>query len=89
MVGVVATFAVATLRHATLLALPDFAARFRWFVDNKPEYAGHVCPVNADGTVLLSVIEPAKLRRVLTHCLDPAEPRPRRAATGVGRPGPP
>jgi hypothetical protein len=73
MVGVVAAFAVTTLRHATLANLPDFATRFRWFVDNKPAYAGHVGPVNAAGTVLLSVIEPGKLRRVLAHCLEPDE----------------
>jgi hypothetical protein len=73
MVGVVAVFAVTTLRHATLTALPDFAARFRWFVDHKPADACHVGPVNEAGSVLLSVIEPEKLRRVLGHCLDPAE----------------
>ena len=73
MVGVIAVFAVATLRRETLESLPHFATRLRWFVDNKSEYAGHVGPTNDQGVMLLSVIGPDKLNRVLAHCLDPEE----------------
>src|SRR5689334_4456162 len=42
MVGLLPLAATTTLGRATLDALPDFAARFHWFLDHKPAYRGVV-----------------------------------------------
>ncbi|HET9077325.1 MAG TPA: hypothetical protein VFN68_10350, partial [Acidimicrobiales bacterium] len=76
MVGVVALFAVTVLDGDVLARLPSFTRRMHWFVDNKPEYAEHclhsAVPSGADRH-MLSILTPDRLRRVLGHCLDPAE----------------
>jgi hypothetical protein len=76
MVGIVALFAVTVLSQATIDKLPTFAARWRWFVENKPQYAAHVGhPSEVDGEqrLLLSVVDGDQLRRVLARVLDPEE----------------
>jgi hypothetical protein len=76
MVGVVAVFAVTTIDGDVLKRLPQFAARMRWFLANKPAFArcvAHIAdPMTGDGR-LLSVVDPDHLRRVLRRVLDEAE----------------
>jgi len=47
-----------------------------WFVDTKPQYARHVAHMTEPGhadRLLLSVVDSARLERVLARCLDPEE----------------
>ena len=76
MVGVVALFAVTVLEPDVLARLPSFARRLEWFVTNKPEYAEHISHTMVPGhgdRLLLSIVEPDRLRRVLRYVLDPDE----------------
>src|SRR5207244_9678757 len=76
MVGLIPLFATQTLGRGTLEALPDFAARFQWFVANKPEYEDVVGNVNVLGERegrLLSIVSPERLRRILATMLDESE----------------
>ncbi|HEX3540017.1 MAG TPA: hypothetical protein VHT75_06180 [Acidimicrobiales bacterium] len=73
MVGVVATFAVTTLKSDVLAKLPQFASRMNWFLANKPAFANcvaHIADPQMGAARLLSVVGPDHLRRVLTKVLD-------------------
>jgi hypothetical protein len=73
---VVALFAVTVLNPALLARLPSFAARLRWFIDNRPDYAVHCEHVTVPGEgdrLLLSIVDETRLRRVLSRVLDPDE----------------
>ncbi|MDQ1419987.1 MAG: hypothetical protein QOJ52_1949 [Acidimicrobiaceae bacterium] len=76
MVGLVSLFAVTRLDATTLERLPQFAARMRWFLTNKPAYANcvaHIADPQARDARLLSVVSPVHLRRILSRVLDEAE----------------
>ncbi|HET9731775.1 MAG TPA: hypothetical protein VFP54_03785 [Acidimicrobiales bacterium] len=76
MVGVVALFGATVLEPDVLDRLPAFARRLDWFVRNKPQYAGHIRHALVPGQgdrLLLSVVDPERLRRVLGYVLDPSE----------------
>jgi len=76
MVGLLPLCATTTLGEATLDRLPDFAARFRWFLANKPQYCGVVGETHVrDGHLgrLLSVVDGDRLVRVLAALLDEGE----------------
>jgi hypothetical protein len=76
MVGLIPLFAVTTLGEATLARLPEFAARFHWFLDNHPEYGdviGHVHAIGANEGRLLSIVGPDRLPRLLHYLLDEDE----------------
>jgi len=76
MVGLLPLAATTTLGEATLEALPDFAARFRWFTEHKPAYRGVVGATHArDGALgrQLSVVDEQRLVRILTTMLDERE----------------
>lgn len=73
MVGLVPLFAVAVLDQATLDRHPDFAARVRWFAENKPKYSAVFTAFAASTTSpaqLLSIVDPERLRRILQTVLD-------------------
>lgn len=83
MVGIVALFAVTVLDQSTIDKLETFAARWRWFVDNKPEYASHVGrPNHVDGEarLLLSVVDGAQLRQLARPHMVSAQLRAHRVA---------
>lgn len=76
MVGLIPLFAVTTLGRRTLEELPDFAARMRWFLEHKPQYADVVAHVHRLGVHegrLLSVVSPERLARMLRLILDAEE----------------
>ena len=76
MVGVVPLFAVTIVEPDVREALPGFAERMRWFIENKPQFtecAAHVDVPGQGGRRLLSIVGPDRLRRVLSRLLDPAE----------------
>jgi hypothetical protein len=74
-VGLLPLVAATTIGPGTMAALPDFAARLQWFVEHLP--LGHVVqhtesPAHA-GWRMLSIVDEAKLRRLLDPMLDPDE----------------
>jgi mannosylglycerate hydrolase MGH1-like protein len=76
MVGVVPLFAVTIVEPEVREALPGFAERMRWFIENKPQFAecaAHVDIPGQGGRRMLSIVGPDRLRRVLNRLLDPAE----------------
>src|SRR5262249_22627146 len=76
LVGLVPLFTAEVLSAETLERLPDFAARFHWFLANRPELASHVTTSRDTGGAthhLLSVPSRERLERVLRYVLDEAE----------------
>jgi len=76
MVGLLPLCATTTLGRATLDRLPDFAARYRWFLAHKPRYRGVVGETHVrDGAEgrLLSIVDGRRLVRILSVMLDPSE----------------
>ena len=76
MVGLIPLFAVETLEPELLAKLPAFRRRLEWFLDNRPDLIdGCACmrKVGRSGRRLLSIVEPARLGRVLQVMLDENE----------------
>jgi hypothetical protein len=76
LVGLLPLLAVETLDPAVFEELPDFAARVRWYVKNRPDLARNVFTVDAPGQGerrLLSLVNRDQLTRVLTRMLDEDE----------------
>jgi Glycosyl hydrolase family 63 C-terminal domain len=73
MVGLIPLFAVETLEPDVLDRLPGFKRRMQWFIDNRPEFRGHVTTaIGPGGGVrrLLSIVRRPQLVRVLSYMLD-------------------
>jgi Mannosylglycerate hydrolase MGH1-like glycoside hydrolase domain len=73
MVGLIPLFAVETLEPEIVDRLPGFRRRMQWFIDNRPEFRGHVTTtVGAGGGErrLLSIVQRPQLLRVLGYMLD-------------------
>jgi hypothetical protein len=76
MVGLIPLFAVETLEPDVLDRLPGFKRRLQWFIDNRPEFRGHVTTaIGPGGGVrrLLSIVRRPQLVRVLSYMLDREE----------------
>ena len=76
MVGLIPLFAVETLEPELLAKLPAFKRRLEWFIDNRPDLIdGCACmrSVGESNRRLLSIVAPARLRRVLKVMLDESE----------------
>ena len=74
-VGLLPLAAATTIGPETMAALPDFAARLEWFVENLPlgKVVSHMeSPAHA-GWRMLSIVNEAQLRRLLGAMLDPDE----------------
>jgi hypothetical protein len=75
-VGLLPLCATYTLDTKTLEALPWLAEHFDWFLTHKPQYADVVVRPHAlgrDVSHLFSVVDPDKLRRLLSYMLDENE----------------
>jgi hypothetical protein len=75
-VGLIPLCAATTLGHDTLQLLPDFAERLRLFIKLKPRFAATVSlAVEPDEreSRLLAIVDPDRLRRILTYVLDESE----------------
>ena len=73
MVGLLPLCAVTTLGQDTLDRLPGFAARLRWFVENRPEFAEHIAHSHErDGGTgrLLAIVGPERLARIAGMLFD-------------------
>lgn len=75
-VGLIPLCAVATIDLEVLDALPDFAARMRWFMRKRADLCKNVFQMDAPGAGerrLLSIVDPGNLRRLLKRMLDENE----------------
>jgi hypothetical protein len=73
MVGLIPLFAVETLEPDVMDRMPGFKRRMQWFIDNRPEFRGHVTTaIGPGGGVrrLLSIVRRPQLIRVLSYMLD-------------------
>ncbi len=76
MVGLIPLFAVEVLEQDTLDALPEFAARLKWFLDNRPELASLVSRWQEKGggeRHLLSLLRGHRMKKMLLRMLDESE----------------
>jgi hypothetical protein len=75
MVGLIPLFAVEILDPEVVDALPGFARRMQWFIDNHPDFREHVCeqPGRRGVRRLLSLVPRDRLPRVLAYLLDEDE----------------
>jgi hypothetical protein len=76
LVGLLPLLAVETLDATVFEELPDFAARVRWYVKNRPDLCRNVFTADSSGAEerqLLSLVNREQLERVLTRMLDEAE----------------
>ena len=76
LVGLIPLFAVETLEDELLEKLPEFHARMNWFLEHRPDLTGSAASVTQKGQRarhLFSVVDEARLRRILERMLDPNE----------------
>jgi hypothetical protein len=76
LVGLIPLFAVATLESAAIDKMPGFKRRMNWFVKHRPDLCGNIASVTRHGVeerILLSMVQPARMRRVLETMLDENE----------------
>jgi mannosylglycerate hydrolase MGH1-like protein len=76
MVGLIPLFAVETLEPELLERMPAFKRRLDWFVQNRPDLTANVACMKTRGEkerLLLSVVNPERLRKVLRYMLDESE----------------
>jgi hypothetical protein len=76
MVGLIPLLAVDTIEESQFGALDDFQQRIEWFLKNRPELVKNVADLydpGHHGRRLLSIVEPDRLRIILTRMLDETE----------------
>ena len=75
MVGLIPIFAVETIEEAALERFPAFVKRARWFISNRPEFAGKMdaIEIGTGKRRLLSILDRDRLARVLSRVLDETE----------------
>jgi hypothetical protein len=76
MVGLIPLFAVAVFEPEVMAALPRFARRVAWFLENRPHLRDHaVAQSGHDGGTrwLLALVNGERLTRVLRYVLDETE----------------
>jgi hypothetical protein len=75
-VGLTPLFAVDTIEPTVFERFPAFAKRMDWFLTNRPEFALHIAKTNdtgSGGRRLLSILDKARLVRILKRVLDENE----------------
>src|SRR5947199_6656015 len=74
MVGLLPLLACTVLEDDTLERLPGFTKRMRWFLENRPDLAGHITWAEAGhGHRLLALPSRERLERVLRYMPDENE----------------
>ncbi len=78
MVSLIPLFAVEVIETDLLDRLPDFARRYHWFMENRPNLTGNVSLHSREreergGKLLLSIVGERRLRRILEKMLDEDE----------------
>ena len=75
-VGLIPLYAATTLGQATMDRLPEFTASFRWFLENRPRFSqvvGHANVLGMNEGRLFSIVDPDRLRRILSVMLSEEE----------------
>ncbi len=75
-VGLIPLFAVETIEPRALDRLHGFKRRMNWFVENRRDLTHNVASMVVPGKgerLLLSIVDPAQLRRILSRMLDEEE----------------
>ena len=76
MVGLIPLFAVEVMEHSCLEALPEFARRLNWFLEQRPDLATLVSRWQVPGRGerhLLSLLRGHRMKRLLARLLDETE----------------
>jgi hypothetical protein len=76
LVGLIPIAATTTLGRTTIDRLPRFAANFHWFLEHQPRLSVHIShtnEINGDEGRLFSIVDPDRLRRLLSYMLDENE----------------
>ena len=76
LVGLIPLFAVESFDPELLARFPGFVKRLEWFIDHRPDLTEGVACMRTPGVVgrrFFSVVDPAKLRRILKVMLDEEE----------------
>ncbi|MBS1599443.1 MAG: glucosidase [Bacteroidetes bacterium] len=76
MVGLIPMYAVEVLDQKLLEAVPEFTARLKWFLDNRPDLASLVSrwqEKNSGEKHLLSLLRGHRMKKILQRMLDESE----------------
>jgi len=76
LVGIAPLFAVDTLESDMLECHPGFLKRMNWFIENRPDLTSGLASMTETGVErrrLLSVVNPARLERILRRLFDASE----------------
>jgi hypothetical protein len=76
MVGLIPLFAVDSFPPEVLAKFPAFTRRLEWFIDHREDITRSVACMRTPGVEkrrMFSIVDPAKLRRILSRLLDEAE----------------
>jgi glycogen debranching enzyme len=76
LVGLIPLFAVESFDPELLARFPGFVKRLEWFIDHRPDLTEGVACMRTPGVAgrrFFSVVDPAKLRRILKVMLDEEE----------------
>jgi hypothetical protein len=76
LVGLIPLYAVATLESSAIDKMPGFKRRMNWFIKHRPDLCGNIASITRHGVaerILLSMVQPARVRRVLQTMLDENE----------------
>ena len=76
LVGLIPLFAVEVLDHELLEAVPEFAFRLKWFLENRPDLASLVSrwqEQNVGEMHLLSLLRGHRMKKILQRMLDESE----------------
>ncbi len=76
MVGLIPLLAVDTIDEDQLASMSDFQQRIDWFLENRPllcKSVADLCEIGHHNRRLLSIVDPERLRTLLTKMLDETE----------------
>ena len=76
MVGLIPLFAVESFPPERLARFPAFVRRLEWFIDHRPDITAAVSCMRTPGVAgrrMFAIVDPVKLRRILSRLLDEAE----------------
>jgi mannosylglycerate hydrolase MGH1-like protein/glycosyl hydrolase family 63 len=76
LVGLIPLFAVTVLPSNEVDSMPGFKRRMHWFIEHRPDLCREIASITRHGVAerrLLSMVQPSKLRRILSVMLDENE----------------
>ena len=76
LVGLIPLFAVTVLPSNEVDSMPGFKRRMHWFIEHRPDLCREIASITRHGVAerrLLSMVQPSKLKRILSVMLDENE----------------